>query len=217
VVGSPSATSHSTSADPYTGKLFSNHIEVSGKNLLLPDGGWQGLAHWKTSSQRGDDYFLLLSLQERNNLSQLLVIRVKTVNDGMGFNAEAACELPADYASKKHDNQALGPQLCYWSNYTTAPWQQPIYRIAANRLSSLGFALPEHAISTSFHKADSNTSVTTAYYLFPDAENAASTQVAWSKNPWNPLQLAKSPERKKFVDQRLAWSEDWFQIFSTTR
>ncbi|WP_152223345.1 hypothetical protein [Pseudomonas sp. SCB32] len=200
--------------DAFTGRSFSNHVEIDSRSLLLPDGLWQARAYVKTPSSRGSDHLLVLSKGASDQLSELMVIHLQTAKDNQGFSQYKACNLPADYVKKVPENVPLGPQLCYWSNHVSAPWQQPIYRLAATRLTESGIALPDSAVSTGFHKADSGMSVTTLYYVFPESQTQNATTGDWDTSPWNPKLIDKHPDNASFINQRLDWAADWFQIFS---
>src|SRR3989344_4407352 len=203
--------------EQYKGKTFSNHLTIAQTTLLLPDGVWHGLGHVQTPSKRGEDHYLLLSRNTKNQLTDLLAIRLQRVKDDQGFSQYQACSQLADYKKHVQSNQALGQQLCYWSNHVATPWQQPIFKFAANRLAALRTALPDSAISTGFHKADSSMSLTTLYYTFPDSQIGSSAPKDWSMNPWNPALINNFPENAHFLNQRLEWAADWFQIFSATQ
>lgn len=209
--------SHPSQPEQYTGKTFSNHLTIAQTTLLLPDGVWHGLGHVQTPSKRGEDHYLLLSRNANNQLTELLAIRLQRVKDSQGFSQYQACNQLADYKKHVQSNQALGQQLCYWSSHVTSPWQQPIFRFAANRLTELGTELPDSAISTGFHRADSSMSLTTLYYAFPPPHIGAASSNDWNMDPWNPALITNFPENSSFLNQRLEWAADWFQIFSATQ
>jgi len=203
--------------EQYTGKTFSNHLTVAQTTLLLPDGQWYGLGHLQLPSTRGEEHYLLLSKTSKNTLTELLAIRLNRAQDHQGFAQYNACNQPADYTKKVHSNQPLGEQLCYWSSYINEPWQQPIFKLAAHRLTELGVVIPDTAISTGFHKADASMSLTTLYHAFPTPLASAQAKKDWSMNPWNPSLISSYPENSQFLDNRLRWAVDWFQIFSATQ
>jgi hypothetical protein len=200
-------------ADQYSGSTFSNSVNISGKSLLLPDGLWQGLGYVENPSTRGKDHFLMLAQIDKKQLGTLIVIRVQTATDKQGFDQYQACNQPADYTKNVHKNESLGQQLCYWVNYLSTPWQQPIYRLAATRLGEIGVTLPASALSTGFHKADNSTSITTLYYSFPQSKGQAPTPNDWNMSPWHPNLIANFPENSRALQQQLSWASDWFQIF----
>lgn len=216
IVAGSSNRASARQADQYTGNIYSNHLEISQRTLLLPDGKWHALAYVDTPSTRGTDRLLVMTQNNEDRLSELLVIRLQTARDNQGFAKYKACDQPADYAKEVQQNKPLGPQLCYWANHATTPWQQPIYRLAAQRLAELGITRPDTALSTGFHKADTSTSLTTQYYAFPETQMQPQVGVDWSKNPWNPKLIGNYPESAKFLKQRLEWAEGWYQIFRVT-
>lgn len=204
-------------AEQFTGKTFNNYIEISQETLLLPDGLWRGLGYVENPSKRGKDQFLVLSQEDKNRLSALMVIRLQTVKDNQGFSQYSACNQPADYAHSVRENEPLGPQLCYWANHVSTPWQQPIYKLAASRLAALEVNLPDSVFSTGFHKADTNTSITTLYYFPPNISTQSTSANDWSLSPWNPAQINNYPEHLDFVKERTGWAADWFQLFSASQ
>jgi hypothetical protein len=213
----PRTTTDAAQVDQYSGSTFSNSVNISGKTLLLPDGVWQNLAHVENPSSRGNDDFLVLAQADKKQLSALLVIRVQTANDQQGFLQYHACNQPADYAKNVYKNESLGQQLCYWVNFLSTPWQQPIYRLAAARLGERGVILPASAFSTGFHKADSSMSITTSYYSFLQSKDQAPTPSDWSMSPWHPSMIANFPENSRALQQHLTWASDWFQIFKASQ
>lgn len=208
---------YSPQVEQYSGSTFSNSVTISGKTLLLPDGVWHGLSHIENPSTRGKDHFLLLAQNDSKQLTALMAIRLRTADDKQGFSQYQACSQPADYAKKVHENEPLGQQLCYWVNYISTPWQQPIYRLAATRLGEMGVTLPDSALSTGFHKADTSMSVTTLYYAFPQSKDQVATPSDWNMSPWHPDLIANFPENSHALKQHLTWASDWFQIFSVTQ
>ncbi|WP_374981367.1 hypothetical protein PSGK_10145 [Pseudomonas solani] len=216
IVGGTAPMTGSKQADPYTGKVYNNYVGISQKTLLLPDGDWQALAYVETPSSRGADHLLVLTQNDNGRLSELMVIRLQTARDNQGFSQYQACDQAADYVKKVSQNEALGPQLCYWANHIATPWQQPIYRLAAQRLAAHGLTLPDTALGMGFHRADTGSSLTTLYYSFPVPQTQSSSSTDWSKSSWNPKLIGNYPENSKFLKQRMEWAEGWYQIFSVT-
>lgn len=208
---------YSPQVERYTGSIFSNSVSISGQTLLLPDGVWQGLGHVENPSARGKDHFLMLAQTDDSQLNALMVIRLQTADDKQGFGQYQACNQPADYTKEVDGNEPLGKQLCYWVNYATTPWQQPIYRLAATRLGEMGITLPTSFISTGFHKADSSMSLSTLYYFPPQTKDQTPTPNDWSLNPWHPSLIANFPENSRLLQEHLTWASDWFQIFKATQ
>lgn len=202
------------SADVYTGRDFSNHVELANKTILLPDGAWKAIAYSEAPTSRGTEYLLTLTQVSSLGLPELLVIRLQTARDNRGFAQYQACNQPADYDKHVSNNEALGPQLCYWSNHLTTPWQQPIFQLAASHLQANGATPPATALALGFHKADGTTSMTTQYYTFSAEHSEPASTRPWGINPWNPGNANADPEKAVFLKQRLAWAADWYQLFS---
>ncbi|MEX6501342.1 hypothetical protein [Pseudomonas zhanjiangensis] len=208
-------TSVTTPVDRYSDRTFRNYVELENKVVLLPDGPWETLGYVKQPSARGEDHFLILSQRNHDTLTNLLMIRLQTARDHGGFGQYPACKQSADYAHKVRYDSPTAQQSCYWASYVGSPWQQPIYKLAASRLTNLGLPVPSFAIGMGFHEADGNSSLTTLYYSFPKSP-AGESQKAWRNNPWNPAQISKSQDKSTFLQGQLTWAEDWFQIFATS-
>lgn len=204
------------SADASVGKVFSNFIDLGGKTLPLPEGVWEVLGTDDVSAPRGQDRLLILARSEKGLLQELMVTHLQTANDGNGFPAYNACNGPADYAARVEQNQPGGLQQCYWVNHSEDPWQQPIYRVAANRLKERGIAVPDSAVVSGFHKATKDFGLTTQYYSFFEAGvNTGSAD--WPRSPWNPARIKAYDAIQKFVKGRVDWASGWFMLMNAMR
>lgn len=98
-------------------------------------------------------------------------------------------------------------------NHDTDPWIQPIFALTANRLAALGIGVPELLITTGFHKANINTSLTVLYDINPKFEGITTPQTNWDASPWHPNHIKQFPDKAVYINERLQWTESWFQIF----
>lgn len=199
------------SAEEVAGKWYTNVVALGGKTLLLPEGRWQGIALDHTTFARGEDYLLTLARSDNDKLQEVMVAHLQTVSDHGGFPAYAACAQAADYGGQLTGNQAYGAQQCYWVNHSETPWQQPVYRLAANRLADKGVRVPESALVSGFHKADQNMSLTMQYYAFADPAVAGGGS-NWAVHPWNPARVQSGSAIRRFIDERLGWASGWYRL-----
>lgn len=197
----------------YINQDFVDSVGIGDKELPLPEGKWQGIAYEKLSSSRGSDELLVLARIEDTKLRELMAARVQVTNDGKGFSSNSSCKNKTMYASVTKENEPFGAQLCYWVEHNTTPWQQPIFDLAAAKLTDMGLTLPATVINAGFHRADSNSSETVLYYSNPEFSDIHTSNSSFANSLWHPNKISKDPIRESYVTDYTKWAATWFQIF----
>ncbi len=201
----------------YTNQYFIDSVGLGRKILPLPDGKWRGIVYEKLSSTRGSDELLVLARIEDKKLRELMAARVQVPNDGKGFSSHSSCKNKTTYSSVTKENEPFGTQLCYWAEHNTTPWQQPVFDLAANKLTALGLTLPDTVISAGFHRAGLSSSETTLYYSNPEFSDIQTSKSSFTNSLWHPDKISKDTARKSYVTDYVKWATAWFQIFSVTK
>lgn len=196
-----------------SGQTFVDQISIANMAVPLPEGKWQGIVHTQNPSKRGSDELAVLAKLDQGRLIELTVLRAQFASDGKGFSRHAACEATDSHAGKTEANDAFGTQMCFFVNHDTAPWVQPIFDLAANRLTAEGIALPGFFVNSIFHKADQSSSLTVVYLANPEAKGITTLKTAWDNSPWHPKYLNQFPDKAAFMQDRVQWASTWFQIF----
>jgi len=204
------ASSTSSGQSNFVGKLFSDRVIMNGREISLPEGKWKAIAYSSLPSNLGTDQSLLLNRLDSKPNAELLAIRFKTTTSGSGFSVNAGCNRTHDYLNVSLSNAAAGDQLCYWVDYVGNPFRQSIFYEASNELNGLGILQTPVVVASSFHKADRDSSLELLDYSIPDSKfNSSGSGIA----RWDKGLLANDSERKKYVDERIAWARSWFQFF----
>lgn len=203
--------------DVITGRDFVDHFKIANTDVALPEGQWRGIVFFKNPTGRGSDEFAVLARIEKNQVLELIAVRSQLATDGRGFSRYAACERKESYTRKVELNEPFGTQLCFWLNHVTEPWAQPIFGIAAKRLTALGATAPSLLINTGFHKADKTSSLTVHYLTSPASKGIVTPQTTWDASPWHSNNLTRFPDNEAYVRNQIRWGESWFQIFKATK
>lgn len=204
-------------SDPISGQRFVDQLSIANAVVPLPEGEWQGIVYAQNPSNRGGDELAVLAKIEQGKLMEMTVIRSQFASDGKGFSRHAACDTTNTHAGKSEVNEAFGVQRCFWLSHDTAPWEQPIFNLAANRLTTKGIELPGFFVNSIFHKADNSSALTVAYLSNPEAKGIAALKTAWDASPWHPKYVNQFPDKTAFIQDRAQWANTWFQIFKATR
>lgn len=211
-----SSTIAARDADPaeaYLDKEFRGTVSLAGRSVMLPDGVWQGVAYEKgKSGATGDEALLVLAQLDDGRLNGLVALRVRNNPQRQGFRQHQACSRIKGYRVKVDVNESFGSQLCEWVTHVTAPWVQPIFAVAADKLTALGVSLPDTVIASSLHQADMATSKTVVYYSNPELKGLRVPRASWDQSAWHANRLQGSPERKAFVDEQVKVTGFWYQI-----
>lgn len=211
-----SSTIAARDADPaeaYLDKEFSGTVSLAGSSVMLPDGIWQGVAFEKgKTGAAGDDAVLVLAQLDGVRLNGVVAVRVRNSLQRQGFKQHQACSRIKGYLVKADMNEPFGPQLCEWVTHVTDPWVQPIFAVAADKLTALGVGLPDTVIASSLHQADMATSRTVVYYSNPELKGLRAPRASWEQSEWHVSRLQGSPERKAFVDEQVKVTGFWYQI-----
>ncbi|NOU20559.1 MAG: hypothetical protein HOO93_02000 [Methyloglobulus sp.] len=203
--------------DSISGKYFEDRLSLGDISIPLPDGHWRGITYTKNPSNRGSDELAILAKIEKNQLEELIAVRAIVATDGKGFLRQLSCEAKDLHSQNVEINEAYDSQRCYWVNYTTDPWIQPIFALAANHLVSLGIPTPDLLINSAFHKADKNSALTVYYLTNPETKKISSLQTDWFASQWHPKNIKRFPEKVTYIQDRVRWAETWFQIFKATQ
>lgn len=202
--------STSSGQSNFMGKVFSDRVVMNGREISLPEGKWKAIGYSSAPSNLGTDQSLLLNRLDSKPNAELLAIRLKTATSGSGFPLNVGCDRTRDYMNLSVSNVAAGDQLCYWVGYVGNPFRQSIFYEAANELSGLGILQTPVVVASSFHKADRDSSLELLDYSIPDNKFFSAGGVT---STWDKALLANDGERKKYVDERVAWARSWFQFF----
>lgn len=202
--------STSSGQSNFMGKVFSDRVVMNGREISLPEGKWKAIGYSSAPSNLGTDQSLLLNRLDSKPNAELLAIRLKTATSGSGFPVNVGCDRTRDYMNLSVNNVAAGDQLCYWVGYVGNPFRQSIFYEAANELSGLGILQTPVVVASSFHKADRGSSLELLDYSIPDSKFNSS---GGGISKWDKGLLANDSERKKYVDERIAWARSWFQFF----
>jgi hypothetical protein len=203
--------------DFISGKEFDDRIALADINIPLPEGRWQGIVYSNTPTMRGIDELAVLARTEKNQLEELIGIRVQVVTDGAGFPSQPSCAAKDLLTLNTEINEAYGEQRCYWVNHTTEPWMQPIFALASNQLVSQGIPIPDLLINSAFHKADKNSALTVYYLTNPGTKKINTLQTNWFASPWHPKNIKRFPEKDAYAQNQTKWAKAWFQIFNATK
>jgi hypothetical protein len=203
-------------SDPILGHSFVDEVSIANMAVPLPEGKWQGLVYAENPSTRGSDELAVLARIEQDKLIELIVLRAQFASDGRGFSRHTACETLDTHASRIEANQDFGTQMCFWVSHDTAPWVQPIFNLAANRLTAKNIALPGFFVNSVFHKADKSSALTVVYSTNPEAKGISTPKTAWDASPWHPKYLNQFSDKAPFMQDRVQWSNTWFQLFKAT-
>ncbi|TPQ29804.1 hypothetical protein C2U68_00420 [Methylomonas koyamae] len=200
-------------ADSVSGRRFIDEVVIGDVAIPLPEGDWQGLAHIQNPSSRGSDELAVLAKIEQDKLQEMVVLRLQFVVDGKGFARHSACDAAGAQAAKTAENQDFGKQMCFWVGHDTAPWGQPIFNLAANRLVAKNVALPDVLINSVFHRADKNSALTVVYANNPEIRGLSSPKTTWEASSWHPKFIQRFPDKLTYMQDRMQWAATWFQIF----
>jgi hypothetical protein len=208
--------SRDTKLQSDSGQRFVDSISIANVTVPLPEGEWLGIAYARNPSTRGSDELAVLARIEHEKLIELVVLRAQFASDGKGFPRHTACDNTETHAGKVIANEVFGAQSCFWVSHDTAPWGQPIFNLAANRLISKNIVPPDVFVNSVFHKANINSALTVAYLANPDAKNIASQKTAWNASPWHPRYVERFPDKATFIREQVQWASSWFQIFNAS-
>lgn len=203
--------------EAYVGQSFSDEVVVADRSIMLPEGNWQGLVHVSNAASSGRDEFLVLARLDAGQLIALLAVRVQTSSSRMGFLEHSACNQIQGYLVSADVNNARGDQSCFWVTHVVNPWSQPVFIMAADQLARMQVKLPYTVISRGFHQANGGVAISMTYYANPEIARLGVPQTAWQDSDWHQSKLAKSAERRAYVDGQVNEAKLWHQILRATR
>ena len=208
-----SSKSSNDDLDAFTKKTYRDQIRVAGYSVSLPEGVWTGLAYTTGPSKRGKDILVALGRKSSNQFSDIIAIRVQTVDDGNGFPQFAGCKNDPHYAGQVTANQSFGNQLCFEVAHITDAWSQPLLAMAKTQLNTLGRYPADTVVASSFHRSDMTQSIDMLVYALPDTQLVNQGE-QWESSPWHPKHLKPNSEETNFVQDQVKWATTWHQLFS---
>lgn len=204
------------SAETYVGQVFTGALVLAERSINLPDGEWQGVLHVRNAVTSGRDEFLTLARVDAGQLAALLAVRVQTSSSREGFPEHQACNLIQGYAVSSDTNVAQGDQSCFWVTHVVAPWSQPVFSMAADRLEKMQVRLPYTVISSGFRQANGGAAVSMTLYTNPELDGLRVPQATWQASDWHQDRLGQSSARQAYVNGQVSEARRWHQILKAT-
>ncbi|MDD2463356.1 MAG: hypothetical protein PHI97_05110 [Desulfobulbus sp.] len=201
------------SEEPVSGRIYSDHFTIAGRQISLPEGLWQTIFFTKVSNTNEEDALISLAQIENDELVSLYAARVTQAAPNISIKNNPSCHNSENFFETNEVDKASGAKLCYWIEQRNTPWQQPLFNITAAKLKVMGVTIPHNVINIGFSKIDVNASLTTYIYANPEVEGIQTRPSGWPASLWNNKRIHEDPKRESFMNARKRWASIWFQFF----
>ncbi len=196
-----------------------DQVPFGGRTIPLPSGTWRVIASLPGTAQNGLATDSQALAHEVNGKLVGLVILVgndKTTPSATGYRADGNCERSDMIFTHVAQNSDFGEQDCQYINFMVpedVSKQTPgdaLLRAAFGDLKERNVAAPQVLVGVSFRFATRRDILIARYYFSPDADGIPpSEKTAWLDNDWNKYNLARHPDKQKYIERVKTWLARW--------